>query len=142
MATPPGAGLRAVKVVAATLEGERIRGFVFDFSPAKEHCRIFPSERAHAPDARDVDARKLKALFFIKEFTQPGAEKVNPNEFVGTPHGRKIQVIFSDGEVLMGSTEGYAPNRLGFFLFPANQNSNILRVFVINTNVKEVKWIQ
>jgi len=142
MATPAGPGTRAVKVVAATMDGERIRGFAFDFSPQKERCRIFPSERAHAPEAREVDVRKLKALFFIKEFTQPGAEKVNPNEFVGTPHGRKIQVTFSDGETLMGSTEGYAPNRLGFFLFPANQNSNILRVFVINSNVKEAKWIQ
>ncbi len=142
MATPTGPVSRAVKVVAATLSGERIRGFAFDFSPQKEHCRVFPSERATTGEAHDIDVRKLKALFFIKEFTQPGAEKVNPNEFVGTPHGRKIQVTFSDGEILMGSTEGYAPNRLGFFLFPANQKSNILRVFVINTNVKEVKWIQ
>ena len=142
MATPAGPASHAVRVVAATLEGERIRGFAFDFSPQKERCRIFPSERATTGEAREVDVRRIKALFFIKEFTQPGSEKVNPNEFVGTPHGRKIQVTFSDGEVLMGSTEGFAPNRLGFFLFPANQSSNILRVFVINTNVKEVKWIQ
>ena len=142
MATPPGAGLRAVKVVAATLEGERVRGFIFDFSPIKERCRIFPSERAHAEEAREIDMRKLKALFFIKEFTEPGGEKANPSEFTGVVHGRKIQVEFSDGELLMGSTEGYAPNRMGFFLFPANSNSNILRVFVINTNVKEVKWIK
>ncbi len=142
MATPAGPATRAVKVVAATLEGERIRGFIFDFSPLKEHCRIFPSERAKADEAREIDMRKLKAMFFIKEFTEPGGEKVNPSEFVGVVHGRKIQVAFSDGELLMGSTEGYAPNRLGFFLFPANSSSNILRVFVINTNVKEVKWIK
>jgi hypothetical protein len=142
MATPAGPAARAVKVVAATLEGERVRGFIFDFSPLKERCRIFPSERSHADEARDIDMRKLKALFFIKEFTEPGSEKVNPNEFAGTVHGRKIQVEFSDGELLMGSTEGYAPNRLGFFIFPANANSNILRAFVINANVKEVKWIK
>ncbi len=142
MGTPAAPASRAVKVVAATLEGERVRGFIFDFSPIKEHCRIFPSERAHAGDARDIDMRKLKALFFIKEFTEPKGEKANPNEFSGVVHGRKIQVTFSDGELLMGSTEGYAPNRLGFFLFPANANSNILRAFVINTNVKEVKWIK
>ncbi len=142
MATPAAPASRAVKVVAATLTGERVRGFIFDFSPLKEHCRIFPSERAHAQDARDIDMRKLKALFFIKEFTEPKSEKANPNEFSGIVHGRKIQVEFSDGELLMGSTEGYAPNRLGFFLFPANSNSNILRAFVINTNVKEVKWIK
>ena len=142
MATPAGPASLAVKVVAATLEGQRIRGFIFDFSPLKERCRIFPSERAHADEAHEIDMRKLKAMFFIKEFTEPGGEKVNPSEFAGVVHGRKIQVTFSDGELLMGSTEGYAPNRLGFFLFPANSNSNILRVFVINTNVKEVKWIK
>ncbi|MGH9777659.1 MAG: DUF6982 domain-containing protein [Candidatus Acidiferrales bacterium] len=142
MATPVGPATRAVKVVAAALEGERIRGFIFDFSPLKERCRIFPTERAKADEAHEIDMRKLKAMFFIKEFTEPGGEKANPNEFVGVVHGRKLQVEFSDGELLMGSTEGYAPNRLGFFLFPANSNSNILRAFVINANVKEVKWIK
>jgi hypothetical protein len=142
MATPAAPSSRAVKVVAATLEGERIRGFIFDFSPVKEICRVFPTERAKADEAREIHMRKLKALFFIKEFTEPKGEKANPNEFTGVVHGRKIQVEFSDGELLMGSTEGYAPNRLGFFLFPANSSSNILRVFVINANVKEVKWIK
>jgi hypothetical protein len=34
------------------------------------------------------------------------------------PSGRKIEVTFKDGEVLVGSTLGYDPSRPGFFSFP------------------------
>ncbi len=43
--------------------------------------------------------------------------------------GRKVKVLFKDGEVLVGSTMGYDIKRLGFFLFPADiskqQSENI-----------------
>ena len=35
-ATPP-------QVVIAFLDGRRVRGYVFDFSPMRDQCRIFPS---------------------------------------------------------------------------------------------------
>jgi hypothetical protein len=42
---------------------------------------------------------------------------------------------------LEGTTEGYSKDRLGFFMVPEDPTGKILRVFVINQNVKEVKWI-
>ncbi len=35
---------------------------------------------------------------------------------------------------MYGSTHGYAPNRRGFFLFPADKQSNNERVFVIQAS--------
>jgi len=40
-ATPP-------QVVIAFLDGRRVRGYVFDFSPMRDQCRIFPSPAAQA----------------------------------------------------------------------------------------------
>jgi hypothetical protein len=52
-------------------------------------------------------------------------------------HGRKIEVTFKDGEVLVNTTVGYTPNRRGFFIFPADPKSNNLMVFVISAAVKK-----
>ena len=132
-----------VKVVAALLDGRRVRGFVLDFSPLRDKCRIFSSEQASVSEAEEIDIRKLKAIFFVKEFTdKQHQDPENANQFVGVVHGRKMEVNFTDGERLVGSTEGYSPQRLGFFFFPANSRSNILRAFVVNASVREVKWLR
>jgi hypothetical protein len=59
-----------------------------------------------------------------------GADKVK--------HGRRIAVTFQDGEELSGTTEAYNPQKLGFFMFPLDPNSNNLRIFVINNNVRQI----
>ena len=130
------------QVVIAHIDGRRSRGYVFDFSPMRDRCRIFPSATASGDKGELVDLKKLKAIFFLGESseeqitTRPGASS----------HGRKIEVVFSDGEKLQGSTEGYSPNRLGFFMVPGDPTTMvstvmILRIFVINANVKQVSWL-
>ena len=57
-------------------------------------------------------------------------------------HGRKIEATFSDGERLTGTTEGYSRDRLGFFMAPVDPTGKILRIFVINANVTNVRWVQ
>ena len=142
MAAAPAPAAGPIKVVAAFLDRRRTRGFVLDFSPLRDRFRVYPSERATASEAEEIEIRQLKAIFFVKEFTtQENQDPENPSEFTGRVHGRKIEVFFSDGEHLVGSTEGYSPNRLGFFFFPANDRSNVLRAFVVNANVKRVAWI-
>ena len=55
--------------------------------------------------------------------------------------GRKISVLFQDGELMVGTTQGYQPDRSGFFIVPADSRSNIERCFVITKAAKEVKFI-
>jgi len=42
------------------------------------------------------------------------------------PQGKQVEVTFADGEIMVGSTLGYDPNRPGFFVFPADPNCNNL----------------
>ena len=56
--------------------------------------------------------------------------------------GKKIEVTFKDGEVLVGTTMGYDAQRPGFFLFPADDTTNNTRTFVVAAAaVKNVRFL-
>jgi hypothetical protein len=40
-----------------------------------------------------------------------------------------------------GTTQGYNPTKLGFFMFPADGGDNNMRVFVVNRNAVRVKFV-
>ena len=143
MATPPIAKPTAPLVVIAFLDGRRPRGYVFDFSPMRDKCKLFPSQTAKAEEGEDVELRKLKAIFFLKE--APGAPGETaptlPTQTAPTTNRRKLEVVFADKERLEGTTEGYSRDRQGFFMIPDDPTGKILRVYIINANVKSVKWL-
>jgi len=81
-------------------------------------------------------------LFFVRDFhgnPSYDEQKYFPEE--KRPIGRKVEVTFKDGEVLVGTTVGYDPLRPAFFLYPADPRSNNLRVFAISAAVKEVRYV-
>jgi hypothetical protein len=136
---PPMTGQRAPKVVIAFLDGRRVQGYVFDFSPMRETCRVFPSQTAQVGEGEVVELKKLKAIFFLKDVaTDPGTTAVQSPV---ASQRRRLEVFFHDKERLEGTTEGYSKERPGFFMVPEDPTGKILRVFVINRNVKEVKWL-
>lgn len=137
MVSPPISADKMNRAVVAFLDGRRLKGYVFNFSALKESFRLFPNEADRQQSGSDVFMKDLKAIFFVKDFAGNPAHKATP---IGDEprHGRKVVVTFKDGEQLSGTTEGYNPQKLGFFLFPVEENSNNLRVFVINKNALQV----
>jgi hypothetical protein len=53
--------------------------------------------------------------------------------------GVKIMVEFKDGEVLAGTTTGYDPKRWGFFILPADHDSNNERCYVVIAAAKYIR---
>ena len=139
MATTITSGLKAPQVVAAFLAGRRLRGYTLDFSPMKDRCKIFPTPNSSQSEGEVVILRELKALFFLREDAE-AAELANKP--AAATQRRKLEVLFRDNEKLEGTTEGYSRERPGFFMVPDDPTGKIIRVYVINANVKEVKWIQ
>ncbi len=88
-----------------------------------------------------VELAELKAVFFVKDYD--GNKDYRSPENIATPQqqGRKIEVVFKDGETLLGTTQGYNPTKLGFFMFPIDGGDNNMRVFVINRNATRVKFV-
>jgi len=130
-----------VKVVARYINGKRVKGFSQDFFPNKDRFHISPADKPSG-EAIEVLVRELKAVFFVRDFTGNFQYDERKNYLEEEkPSGRKIEVTFKDGEVMVGTTLGYDPSRPGFFLFPADPKSNNIRVFAVSTAVKKVRHL-
>jgi hypothetical protein len=140
MPTPPAPLNKPNKVVVARLDGQRLKGYVSNFSATRDYFRLFPAENSPHEAGTDVGFRTLKAVFFVKDF-EGRREHHDTYDVKASAHGRKIEVTFQDGEKIVGTTEAYNPQKLGFFLFPADPESNNTRVFVINSNVQKVSFL-
>lgn len=124
------------RVVARYADHRLIKGTTNDFYPDKGEFHIRPT--GGVPEK--VAVKDLKALFFVKTFE--GDRFHVPLEFEqGAGSGRSIEVTFSDGEVLAGSTMGYNKTKPGFFLVPSDPESNNVRVFVVHAAVRSVRWL-
>jgi len=127
------------KIVARFRDGRMVKGSTSDFVPAKEFFHVAPLDAAKGSKSTLVHVKDLKAIFFVKDFA--GRPDYTPtNEFGGdkTPPGRKIKVVFSDGETIVGTTQGYQPGRPGFFMVPADEAANIERCYVVAAATTEI----
>ncbi len=124
-------------VVIHFIDGKLQKGVTDNFFPNKSMFHIREKETAKT---HEISLKQLKAIFFVKDFTgnREYREKLNV-ERVGL--GKKIRVIFKDGETLVGYTQGFSPERLGFFIFPCDPDSNNNRIFVITDATKQVSLI-
>ncbi len=131
------------KIVVHFVDGRILKGHTDDFLPTKPSFHLSPVEPASQAKPAEVRIADLKAVFFVKEFRtkrhlNPHRQGFDPSRPVS---GRKIRVVFKDGEVLMGTTQGYDPRRPGFFVVPADPASNNERCFVVTGSTKEVSFI-
>jgi hypothetical protein len=136
--TAPSADSRS-RVVVAYLDGRRLKGYVYNFSPLHEFFRLFPHEETTQARGTDVQLKDLKAVFFVKDFAGNPAykesQRVDPARV-----GRRIEVTFADGEVINGTTDTYNPQKPGFFIAPADPAWNTIRVFVVKKNAKQIRF--
>jgi hypothetical protein len=128
------------KVVVRFQDGRLLKGSTADFVPNKDILHLSPADAP--PGAKPVEVRfaEVKALFFVRDFAGKPRPQKDPIELQPPPPGagRGIRVMFRDGEILVGTTHGYQPGRLGFFVVPADPESNNERCFVISSATHEV----
>ncbi|MBP1734576.1 MAG: hypothetical protein H6Q53_863 [Deltaproteobacteria bacterium] len=131
-----------IKVVVRYTDGRVVKGMTQDFFPNKDRFHLHYDTTTSGEPA-EVLIRDLKAVFFVKNFEgNPGYNERKEYSNGDKAQGRKVEILFVDGEKLVGSTLGYDPNRLGFFLFPVDPESNNIRVFAVTAAVKSVRYIQ
>jgi hypothetical protein len=133
---------KPTKVVVKYLNGKVIKGFMQNFSPNKDSFHLIPTEKPSA-ESIEVLMKHLKAIFVVRDFA--GNPQYDERDFYmegEKPSGLKLEVTFTDGEVIVGSTLlGYDPKRKGNFIFPADPNSNNIRIFVVSSAVKSVRQL-
>ncbi|MBN1471323.1 MAG: hypothetical protein JW925_06055 [Syntrophaceae bacterium] len=130
------------KVIARYTNGNMIKGTTADFSPMKDLFHVSDSSAAAGTKPVEIKTGDLKALFFVKDYAgNPNRSKSNEFDPAHPPVGRKIKVVFRDGEVLVGTTTGYQPGRPGFFLVPADTGSNNERCYIVTVATKEISFM-
>lgn len=124
------------KVVARFKNGSLMKGKTNDFFPTKTSFHL----QTLTGETEKIDVEQLKAFFLVKDFegNQSYNEKFN-DEVAGA--GRKIRVTFSDGESITGYTLGYSPDRRGFYMTPADLNSNNVRIFVVKSASEKIEFV-
>lgn len=133
--------MEPVKVVARFLNGKVVKGFTQDFLPNKDRFHLRPADKPSG-EATEVLIKELKAIFFVQDFAGNPNHKERKEYMEGEkPSGKKVEVTFKDGEVLVGSTLGYDPSRPGFFVFPVDPKGNNMRVFAVSPAIKKVRQI-
>lgn len=124
-----------IKIVLHFKDGKIEKGTTTDFSPRYPSFHILNLQGV----SNQVDISQLKAIFFVRDFggkMDKVEKKVFPSKRLP---GKKVQVKFTDNEVLLGYTQGYDPRRTGFFLLPVDPESNNERIFVV---LSAVEYIQ
>jgi len=132
-------------VVARYRDGKIIRGVTHDFGPQKKVFHVSTVERhgrTVGGKIYEISLSELKAVFFVRSLEGrqgPPSLKGLLEEKLERPGLMKMRITFLDGEVLVGTTHGYNPEREAFFVTPLEQDSNNLRIFVVSSAVKKVE---
>jgi hypothetical protein len=125
-------------VVVHLGDGTLLKGTTNNFFPNKEKFHLTVKDTT---EIREVPLTGLKAVFFVKDFEgDPNYQERGDAERSGL--GKRIEVEFKDGENLVGYSQGYTPNRPGFFVFPADPESNNDRIFVLTAATKSVRFAE
>ena len=123
------------RVVARFRDGRLVKGITSNFQPLRDGFHVHTA----GGEIAAIDRAELKALFFVRDLdgdpTRRDSTRFSPER---PAPGRKIRVEFPDGEVIVGTTQGYQPNRPGFFVIPADASSNNERCFVVTAATSRV----
>ena len=134
------AGSTRSKIVARYLDGRQIKGVTQDFAPHKPEFHVFEGGD-ESMKAVPVAIADLKAVFFVRTFEGDRSHREYKLFDRAKVRARKVLVVFHDGEKLVGLTLGYNADKQGFFVTPADPDSNNTRVYVVNRAVQQVYWI-
>jgi hypothetical protein len=127
------------KVVVRYADGQMLKGFTADFHGSRSQFTLCPAPDSPSHDRIVVPLARLKAVFFVREFAgNPG--HVEQKVFDAAARGRRIEVTLLDDEVLVGTTLNYRGDSTGFFIHPADPRANNVRVFVVGSAVRQVRF--
>lgn len=128
------------RIVARHTDGKILKGFTQDFHPSKPQFSLWPSINATPKERVVVPVKRLKAVFFVRDFN--GNPQYRERKAFGTKsQGRRVEVTFSDGESILGTTLNYRPDAQGFFVSPADPSANNTRIFVVTAALRRVRFL-
>jgi len=132
------------RMVVHFQDGQIVKGNSHDFFPNKDVFHINLLDQPPSEKPMEISVSQLKAIFFVKDFWGQKERKKRKGFAVGekSAYGKKVIVQFKDKEQLYGFTQGYSATRPGFFLFPAEPQSNNEKIFVVRSFVTKIEFVE
>ena len=132
------------KIVAHYQDGRLLKGVTSNFVPNKDFFHFIPMDSPPGSKLLELRTAELKGLFFVKEFGgNPNYKEKKEFDPQKSLAGRKIKVVFKDGELMVGTTVRYPHPQdcTGFFVVPADTNSNNICCFVDKSATQQISLI-
>jgi hypothetical protein len=128
----------ANKIVVHDKGGNVLKGTTPDFLPKRPLFHIAVGG-IHGEEVKKIFMDNLKAIFFVKDFSGNRDHK-ETKDFSDRPaSGKQIRVMFKDGEIVSGHTHVLNLNQPGFFLVPADPQSNNERIFIVFSSLSTLE---
>jgi hypothetical protein len=124
------------KVVVRFKDGVIMKGQTSDFFPNKREFHL----EVQSGEIVTINTNELKAVFFVKDLEGDKNRKDMYDDIIAGG-GKKIEVQFADGEVIVGFSQAYSPDRIGFFFIPADKKGNNDRIFVVTSATKKITFL-
>jgi hypothetical protein len=128
------------RIVVRYKNGHMLKGFTHNFVATKGFIHVSAEPSAALEVRTAVPFTEVKAIFFVRDHEGNPAyaesKRLDPSV-----RGRSVSVIFSDGEELIGTAANYNSSAPGFFVHPADPESNNERVFLVAASVRAVKFL-
>ncbi len=126
------------RLVVRYLDGRMLKGFTNGFSAASGNVHVWIDPNAPESSRITVSISQLKTIFFVHDLEGDPAHRPGADAAIG--HGRRVEVTFVDGEVLMGRTLTYSTDGRGFFVTPLDSGGNNVRIFIAPAAVQQVTF--
>ena len=124
------------QIVIRFIDGSVKKGHTNDFVPNKKSFHLNNADGT----TEAVNIEGIKSIFFVKDLNGNKEHKKNYKDNI-PGGGKKIQVEFNDGEIIVGYVLGYSPERQGFFMTPADLEGNNLRIYAVAAAVKKTQFL-
>ncbi|OGP84767.1 MAG: hypothetical protein A2Z08_02235 [Deltaproteobacteria bacterium RBG_16_54_11] len=128
----------ANKIVVHEKSGNVLKGTTADFLPKRPLFHLAVGGM-HGEEMKKIVVDHLKAIFFVKDFggDKDYKEAKGPDALPGS--GKKIRVVFKDGETVSGYTHAINMEQPGFFLVPGDPKSNNERIFIVFSSLSQLE---
>ncbi|MGA9752934.1 MAG: hypothetical protein WBS54_14220 [Acidobacteriota bacterium] len=116
------------KLVVHFLQGGTIQGFGENFLPGEGEILLQDLQgKIH-----HIELRTVKVICFVKDFRTVRAEgdRKDTQFLYQAMSGRKLNLVFKDGEHLEGTASLRERPTQGFFLTPLSDQTNNLQIYV------------
>jgi hypothetical protein len=142
-----GGSVNRERAVARLNNGNLLKGYMKEFSSDMTEIAVEEDGTGKLHLLRMED---MKAVFFVKSFEGDHEYRERKSYSNSKPRGQRVFVKFRDGESLVGFMDSDIPwekgfflskrdnDKKGFFLLPADEDGNNLRVFVVSSSVDDV----